>query len=146
MSDTADQNFANHTKFVPLYHYIGVPMFVALLVWNVKQVINTPNMATAIGLLTALLFGVLFALTRLFPLKVQDRLIRLEEHLRLMRVLPADLQPRIGELSVDQLVALRFASDAELPELVRRVLDQKITSRKAVKSEIKKWRPDMFRV
>ena len=146
MSDTADQNFANHTKFVPLYHYVGAPLAIVLLIWNAKHVIADPNNASVLGLLTAVMLVILLALVRLFPLKVQDRLIRLEEHLRLMRVLPADLQPRIGEFSVQQLVALRFASDAELPELARRVLDQKITSRKAVKIEIKKWRPDTFRV
>lgn len=146
MSDTVEQNFANHTKWVPLYHYIGTPLVVVLLVWNIRQVINAPNMATVMGLLTALVLGILFALVRLFPIKVQDRLIRLEEQLRLMRLLPADLQPRIGEFSVHQLVALRFASDEELPELARRVLNEKLTSRKAVKTEIKQWRPDTFRV
>ena len=146
MSDTADQNFANHTKFVPLYHYIGAPLAVILLIWNAKNVIAEPNTASVLGLLTAVMLVVLLALVRVFPLKVQDRLIRLEEQLRLMRVLPADLQPRIGELSVHQLVALRFASDAELPELTRRVLDERITARKAIKMEIRKWRPDTFRV
>jgi len=146
MSDTADQNFANHTKFVPLYHYVASPLAIVLLIWNAKHVISEPNSASVLGLLTAVMLVVLVALVRLFPLKVQDRLIRLEEQLRLMRVLPADLQPRIGEFSVNQLVALRFATDAELPELARRVLDQKMTSRKAVKMEIKKWRPDTFRV
>ena len=146
MSDTADQNFANHTKFVPLYHYVGTPLAVILFVWNIRHVMAEPNSASYLGLLTSVVLLVLIALVRLFPLKVQDRLIRLEEQMRLMRVLPADLQPRIGELTVNQLVALRFASDAELPELTRRVLDQKMTTRKAIKQEIKRWRPDTFRV
>ena len=146
MSDNAEQNFANHTKWVPLFHYIGAPLAIGLFVWNIKQVINAPSVATTVGLLTALMLVILLAMVRQFPLKVQDRLIRLEEQLRLARLLPADLQSRIGEFSVDQLVAMRFASDAELPELARRVLNEKLTSRKAVKSAIKQWRPDRFRV
>ncbi|MEP6835395.1 MAG: DUF6526 family protein [Gemmatimonas sp.] len=146
MSDTADQSFSNHTKWMPLYHFVAAPLGIVLLVWNVKHVIADPNSASVLGLLTAVLLVVLIALVRVLPLKVQDRLIRLEEQLRLMRLLPADLQSRIGEFSVHQLVALRFASDAELPELARRVLDENLTSRKAVKTEIRKWRPDTFRV
>ena len=146
MSDTADQNYANHTKWVPLYHFIGTPLAIVVIVSNAIQVIKGPNATNVLGLLTALLVGILYALVRLFPIKVQDRLIRLEEQLRLMRVLPADLQSRIGEFSVHQLVALRFASDAELPELARRVLNEKLTTRKAVKTAIKQWRPDTFRV
>jgi hypothetical protein len=78
-------------------------------------------------------------------LKVQDRVIRLEERLRFERVLPADLHPRIGEFTIDQLVALRFASNAELPELARKVLDEKLNDRKAIKQMIKTWRPDYAR-
>jgi hypothetical protein len=99
------------------------------------------------------LFSVLFAAAlflaalygRLFALAVQDRLIRLEEQLRFARLLPADLQPRIGEFTAGQMVALRFASDAELPALARKVLDEKLTERKAIKQQIKNWRGDYFR-
>jgi hypothetical protein len=88
---------------------------------------------------------VLVFYARLFPLAVQDRLIRLEERLRSERLLPADLRPRIGEFSADQLVALRFASDVELPVLARKVLDEKLTDRKAIKKLIKNWKPDYQR-
>jgi len=78
-------------------------------------------------------------------MKVQDRVIRIEERLRLERVLPADMQPRIGEFTIEQLVGLRFASNAELPELARKVLDEKLKDRKAIKQLIKTWRPDLAR-
>jgi hypothetical protein len=78
-------------------------------------------------------------------LKVQDRVIRLEERLRYQRLLPADLQPRIDDFTVNQLVSLRFASDAELPALARKVLDDKIDDRKTIKQMIKVWRPDYLR-
>jgi hypothetical protein len=75
----------------------------------------------------------------------QDRVIRIEERIRFERILPADLHPRIGEFTIDQLVALRFASNAELPELARKVLDEKLNDRKAIKQMIKTWRPDFAR-
>jgi hypothetical protein len=91
----------------------------------------------------ALLTG--FVTVRLMALSVQDRVIRLEERLRFARLLPADLQPRIGEFTAGQLVALRFASDAELPALARKVLDEKLAERKAIKQLIKNWKPDYDR-
>jgi Family of unknown function (DUF6526) len=78
-------------------------------------------------------------------LVVQNRLIRLEERLRLQRLLPADLQPRIAEFTVAQLVSLRFASDAELPALARKVLDEKLDDRRAIKQLVKNWKPDYLR-
>jgi len=97
----------------------------------------------SILLAAALLIGFLYA--RLFALRVQDRVIRLEERLRCQRLLPADLQPRIVEFTAGQLVALRFGSDDELPALARKVLDDKLTERKAIKQLIKNWKPDYLR-
>jgi Family of unknown function (DUF6526) len=94
-------------------------------------------------LAAALLVGFISAPT--MALKVQDRVIRLEEQLRYERVLPADLKARIGEFTVAQLISLRFASDAELPALARNVLDNKIGQRKAIKQMVKNWRPDYLR-
>ena len=91
----------------------------------------------------ALIAGFLSA--RRFALAVQDRVIRLEERLRYQRLLPADLQPRIEEFTVAQLVSLRFASDAELPALARKVLDEKMQERKAIKQLVKNWKPDYLR-
>ena len=96
-------------------------------------------MLLALGLLVG------FLSMRVMALKVQDRVIRLEERLRYERILPADLKPRIGEFTVAQLVSLRFACDAELPGLARKVLDEKMTERKAIKQMVKTWRPDYLR-
>jgi hypothetical protein len=84
-------------------------------------------------------------LARLFALAVQDRVIRLEEQLRYERMLPAELQARAGELTMEQIIALRFASDAELTALTRKVLEEKLTERKAIKQLVKNWKPDYWR-
>lgn len=146
MSDQSDQNFSNHTKWVPLYHFVGTPLVVGAFVWSINHAINVRTPESYLLVVMALAMGVQQALLRLFPLKVQDRLIRLEEQLRLQRLLPESMRSRIGEFTVHQLVALRFASDEELPELAAKVLSNNVTSRKAVKQDIKKWRPDTFRV
>jgi hypothetical protein len=96
-------------------------------------------LALSIGL------SILYWYARAFPITVQDRVIRLEETLRMERLLPADLKPRIGELAVGQFIALRFASDAELADLVRKVLDERIADTKAIKQLVKHWRPDHLR-
>ena len=93
-------------------------------------------------------FGILVATfsSRLMALKAQDRVIRLEMHLRMRELLPADLVPRIGELSPSHLVALRFAGDRELADLVREVLAGKLTTQKAIKQRITDWKGDYLRV
>jgi len=95
---------------------------------------------TAVGLLGLLFYA------RMFPLRAQDRIIRLEMSLRLASLLPADLRARAASLRPGQLVALRFASDAELPGLVRQVLDENLTDRREIKRRIREWQADHFRV
>jgi hypothetical protein len=92
----------------------------------------------------AFIVTALFA--RVFALKAQDRVIRLEERMRMRELLPADLQGRINDFSPDQLVALRFASDAELPALSAAVLAGNIQKRAEIKKMIKSWRADHCRV
>lgn len=140
-----EQNYENHARIDWRFHYVVVPItFIATMfaVWNLAR---TPSFATAIAVLSML--GALFAvfLIRVYALQVQDRLIRLEEQLRMERVLPEHLKARIPELTVDQFVGLRFASDAELAELVEKTLANKWT-RKEIKKNIRNWRPDYFRV
>ena len=102
-------------------------------------------MNSVIGALVALALLLLALYARMFALAVQDRVIRLEMQLRLQNLLPADLRPRIPDFTVSQLVALRFASDAELPDLARKVLAENLQDRKAIKQLIRDWQPDYLR-
>jgi hypothetical protein len=146
MASAEPQSLANHKRIVPGFHQLGFALVLSYLVVAVVQLVRAPGLGTIGGLLIALIFIVLTWYVRLFPLVVQDRVIRLEERLRLARLLPADLQPQIEKLSVGQLAALRFASDAEVPALVRKVIAEQLTSRQAIKELIKEWRPDHLRV
>jgi hypothetical protein len=139
------QSFENHVKFVPLFHFFVLPVFGINVISSVIHCVRFFSWGSVLGVLLALAFafGALYA--RLFALSVQDRVIRLEMRLRLQEALPADLRARIPELEVSQLVALRFASDAELPALARKVLDEKLTKRKAIKKLIQTWEPDYLR-
>lgn len=142
----SEQNFKNHVRFVPLYHFFALPMLVVNFGWSIYRWIAAGFSISGLEwVLTsaALFFGVVYP--RLFALNVQDRVIRLEERLRYERVLPEELRWRADELTVDQLVSLRFASDEELEKLMRKVLDGKLTERKAIKRLIKNWRPDSLR-
>jgi hypothetical protein len=143
-----EQNFKNHGKVDPPFHYFVIPVFAINLVWSLYRLWK-------LGFSFQGIFGVIFAgalvvlvfKARLYALAVQDRLIRLEERLRYERVLPEELRWRADdELTVDQFVSLRFASDEELPQLMRKVLDEKVTERKSIKQLIKNWRPDYLRV
>jgi hypothetical protein len=141
-----EQNFANHRKRLPPFHFFVVPVMIINLInslyWWIKMGFLLRGVLSVLVAL-ALLVGFLTA--RTMALKVQDRVIRLEERLRYERILPADLKPRVGEFTVAQLVSLRFASDAELPGLARKVLEDKMTERKAIKQMVQSWRPDYLR-
>ena len=141
-----EQNLGNHAKYVPVFHFFAVPVLVANFIWSLVRLRNLEfSFAGIFGVILAAALVVLVFEARLFALAVQDRVIRLEERLRYTQVLPADLQARTGELTTGQIVALRFASDAELPALMRKVLDEKLVQRKAIKQLIKTWRPDYQR-
>ena len=146
MAEPMPQTLQNHTRWVPLYHFVSAPIFILNLVWSLYLVVTGFSAHTAIGALFAFELLVTFFLARVFALSAQDRVIRLEERLRMRELLPQDLQPRINDFTTGQLVALRFASDAELPDLARQVLAENITSRKAIKERIQTWRPDYQRV
>jgi len=142
----AEQNYANHVKWVPAFHFFVVPVLLLNLGEATYRIIHWGfSFERLVGVLTATALVVLMFLARIFALKVQDRVIRLEERLRMERLLPADLKPRIGEFRPGQLVALRFASDEELPELARKVLNEKIQGTKAIKLLVKNWRSDYLR-
>jgi hypothetical protein len=139
------QSAANHTQWTPIYHYFTSPLALIYTIWAIKRVISNPNLDTAFMLVGALAVMGLSAVVRLSPLRVQDRIIRLEERLRLGRILPADLQPRIEELRPSHLVALRFAGDDELTDLTRKVLANPAMTQKEIKGMVRNWRADFFR-
>lgn len=142
----AEQNFANHTCYVPLYHGVTLGILVLNLGYSIYKLAKTSlSFEAIVGLLLAVALILIFFHARLFALTVQDRVIRIEMRLRMERVLPGELKSRIGEFNVAQLVSLRFASDAELPELARRVLEEKLTGGKAIKQLVKNWQADTLR-
>jgi hypothetical protein len=140
------QSYANHTRTVPGYHFVLSAMLFANAGLSVYRALTEFSIETAIGLLVA--FGLLLVAfyARTFALRAQDRLIRLEMQLRLRGLLPPDLATRISSFSVGQLIALRFASDAELPDLCRKVLDGALKDPKEIKKSIRNWQSDLLRV
>jgi len=139
------QNFANHTKWVPAFHFFVLPVFLLNVFWSIYRLVRWFSVESAISLVLALAFFLLAFYARTFALLVQDRLIRLEMRLRMLQLLPQELRPRIPDFTVDQMVALRFASDAELPGLSKKVLDEKFADRAAIKKMIQNWQPDLVR-
>ena len=146
MAKNTVQSFENHTRYVPLYHFVLFGILMINLVWSVVRIVRHPSVDAAVALLIAFGLLILFFYARQFALTMQDRLIRLEMRLRLVKVLPADLAQRIGELTVSQLIGLRFASNEELPELVRKVLAEGISDRTAIKRMVRIWQGDYLRV
>ncbi len=139
------QSFENHAKIVPAFHYFVLPVLTINLGRAIYRVSHFFSADALISLLVAVALILLALYGRMFTLTVQDRVIRLEMQLRLQRLLPPDLRLRIPEFTVSQLVALRFASDAELPELAQKILDEHLTERKAIKKLVRNWQPDMLR-
>ncbi len=139
------QTFANHAQFTPGYHYVTSPLGLIFLGWSIQRVIANPGVDTAYMLVGALALMGAILMLRLSALRVQDRVIRLEERLRLTRVLPAELHPQIESLRPSHLIALRFADDSEVAELVRVVLADPAITPKAIKQRVRNWRADYFR-
>lgn len=139
------QTYANHRRFVPLYHFVLFGVLVINLLWSVIRAVRAFSFETAWGVVLALALLTISFYLRIFALTVQDRVIRDEMRLRLGNLLPGDLRARIAELSPSQLIALRFASDAELPDLVREVLASDIQDRDVIKRKIRDWQADRLR-
>ena len=145
MVDASAQNFSNHIRYDPLFHFFILPVFAITLIATIVHLVRRPGLCSA--WMVVFMLAAIFALfkVRLYALKVQDRVIRLEERLRLTAVLDASLRPRIGELAEAQLIALRFASDEELPALAARALNEKLAAAE-IKKSIQHWRADEWRV
>jgi len=152
MAEKTPQTFANHARFDPLFHFFLAPVFFLGLVmslihffYHFRENDLRDNIHSFLLVVLATAFVAMLFKIRLYSLKVQDRVIRIEERLRLMQLLPETLRTRIPELTVDQLCGLRFASDAELAKLTERALNEKL-SRADIKKSIQNWRPDYWRV
>lgn len=139
------QNFKNHAKFVPAFHFVVGPIFIFYAVWTIVRMVKHFSADNVVAALVAIALLILSFEARLFALRVQDRVIRLEMRLRMRELLPADLQLRIPEFTVGQLIALRFAGDSELPGLARKVLEEKLNDGTAIKKMVQNWQPDMLR-
>jgi len=142
------QNLKNHTRLDPPFHFFILGMLMANLIlsayitvrdWPIHSRSHLWWIAMSI---TFLMWGLK---TRFYPLRVQDRLIRLEERLRFAALLSAADLEKTNSLTTPQLIALRFASDAELPRLVHRTLAENLTP-KQIKQSIEAWRPDYARI
>jgi len=145
MADPVSQNFSNHTRYDPPFHFFVLPVFAITLILTIVHLVRRPSLHSAWIVVFMVAAVVLMFKIRLYTLKVQDRVIRLEERLRLTTLLGESLRLRIGEFTESQLVGLRFASDAELPALAARALSEKL-SRDEIKKAIQHWRPDYWRV
>jgi hypothetical protein len=140
------QSYANHAKTVPLFHYVLLPILGVNFLVALYGLWQAPGLTAVWNVVMAFAFIVTALFARVFALKAQDRVIRLEERLRMRALLPPDTQSRIEEFTPDQLVALRFASDGELPALAATVLAQNLQKRAEIKKLIRNWRPDHCRV
>jgi hypothetical protein len=148
MNTPKHQSFSNHARFDPPYHFLIAPALLANLVIGVILLVMSFHTQLLLGIWIVILSTVLFIVVfkaRAYPLQVQDRIIRLEERLRMDALLPEPLRKRIPELTADQLIGLRFASDDELPSLVELTLDKHL-DRKQIKERIQNWRPDHYRI
>jgi uncharacterized membrane protein len=142
------QNLKNHTRWFPPFHFFILPLLLLNFIFSIYITIHDwPRFQHTHlwWIVMAVVFFIMAGIARGSAIKVQDRLIRLEERLRLAALLPAAERHHIDELSIKQLLALRFASDAELPALVHKTLSQNLEP-KAIKESITTWRPDYDRV
>jgi hypothetical protein len=145
MAETPQQSFVKHAKWDPTFHFFLAPMSLIFLIYTCVHLYRHLDGHSLLLVAVAITAIVAIFKVRIYSLKVQDRIIRLEERVRLASVLPENLRSRIGELSTNQLIGLRFASDTELPALTKRALDENL-SRKEIKKAVTDWRADHFRV
>jgi hypothetical protein len=142
----ATQSYATHRRFIPAFHFFVLPVLLINIVVTVVQLVHYPSISAAWVVVVALALGIGFAYARFMPLRAQDRMIRLEERMRLERLLPSDLRGRINELTPEQLIALRFAPDDEVADLTRRAFSGDLRNPGEIKRAIRNWRGDYLRV
>ena len=140
------QNYQNHVRWYPLVHYVITPLLLFNLIWQVVRAVQDFNWDRAENVLMAVVFILLSLAARMQALKAQSRIIRLEESLRYKNLLPPDLAFQTEQLPMSSKIALRFASDEELPELAQRAISGELKDTKAIKLAVKNWRGDYLRV
>ncbi len=145
MSDTKEQSLKNHGRLDPPFHLVLATVLIVNLVIVIAYAVKHLNMYTAWAVILSVAVWIPVLKERLYALKVQDRVIRLEERLRLQALAPAEWHTQIYKLSVDQLIGLRFAADDEVVALAKTALEENL-DRKQIKERIKSWRPDNWRV
>jgi hypothetical protein len=145
MTDPGTQHSGNHAQYVPAFHFFALPVSLVYAINALVLAVKNPEWSPILHATFAFAVATAFFTMRGMALTVQDRLIRLEETLRMQRVLPAGQQGDIARISRAQFVALRFASDEELPELVQKTVSGQLATPKAIKQAIKNWRADHLR-
>jgi len=145
MAEKRPQTFANHAHLDPLFHFIVLPVFGLSVIGGVIHFLWRPSVHSGVFFVISVAALITVLKIRIYCLKVQDRVIRLEERLRLASLMPEPSRSRIPELTEAQLIGLRFASDGEVAKLAERALNEKL-SRADIKKAIQNWRPDYWRV
>ena len=145
MAEKTTQTYANHTRWDPRFHFFLLPVATITIGLSVYDVIRDPGFRSAWYVVLAMAFAIMIFLTRTYALKAQDRVIRLEERLRLQSLAPAEWHTQIYRLTEDQMIGLRFAADDEVLALAKQALEENL-NRKQIKQRIKSWRPDYWRV
>ncbi len=141
-----EQTYENHVRYFPLFHFVLFPLLTLNFLYQAVRLYQEPSIDRAVFTALSFVFVGMILAARGQALRVQDRVIRLEERLRYKEQLPADLASRASGLSLGKMIALRFASDDELPELVKRAIDGDLNTPKEIKVAIKNWRGDHHRV
>jgi len=145
MSETAPQNFKNHGRLDPPFHMVLFTVLIVNLVIAICFTVQHFSLFSAWLVILSIAVFIPVLRLREYPIKVQDRVIRLEERIRLQALAPAEWHAQIYRLTEDQLIALRFAADDEVVELAKQALEENL-DRKQIKERIKSWRPDNWRV
>jgi hypothetical protein len=145
MAEKVPQTYQNHTRYLPVFHFVVLPLLLVYFIGTIYVAVTTRSLLAHLDMVLAVALILLALSARMMAVTVQNRVIRLEERLRMRALLPADLQPRIDEFTMPQLVALRFAGDEELPALAREVLEKHIEDRNVIKQKVTRWRADDLR-
>jgi len=145
MSESTPQSFKNHGRFDPAFHFVRFFVVIVNLVYAGIHLYRQQTISAAWYLVLSLVVIIPLFKLRTYPLKVQDRVIRLEERLRLQALAPEEWHAQIYRLTEDQLIGLRFAADDEVVELAKQALEENL-NRKQIKERIKSWRADNWRI